>query len=283
MQKQITIMLEDSLDSATPQQKIVARYMIEHFRDGINQNAKIIAAEIGVSEATVIRYVKSLGFETYSDFRNHIIRQEKAIVENKLNFSDITGTENEIEVIEKMAHRWNNTIAESVNISDTEALKNIVNLIHDAKVLFVYSNGFSNWAAMDLANIFRLFGKHVEMVDDIDFLHNLLLLHNTDKLLIAMSKSGEDPKFNPIIRLCHDQNLTIVGITGNTKSTLAVNSKYILKTLSGNPLYPLRDSGMTILSQLFITHSIYHLYTLMYFQEGVENWDKIRQHMSNIF
>jgi len=283
MNRQINLMFEDSIPNVSHQQKMVAQYMLKNFQRGINKNARIIGNEIGVSEATVIRYIKSLGFSTYSEFRDYLIRSEKQMINQKVSISNVDGSENEREVLAKMANRWKHVLDEVEDKIDVGELMGTVMAIRESTTIYIYSTLFSKHVADDFANIFLLFGKHVQQVSDPHYLKSLVLVDEGPKMLIVISKTGEDPKVNPVLRLCRQLQMPIVAITSNIKSTLGINSDYILKTLNGNPDYPLRDSGTTLLSQMFVVHSIYHLYSLRFFDEGEALWNKVRGSLIDLF
>ncbi|MDR3242286.1 MAG: MurR/RpiR family transcriptional regulator [Lactobacillaceae bacterium] len=283
MNRQINLMFEDSIPNVSHQQKMVAQYMLKNFQRGINKNARTIGNEIGVSEATVIRYIKSLGFQTYSEFRDYLIRYEKQMINQKVSISNVDGSENEREVLAKMSTRWKHVMDEVEDKIDVGELMGTVMAIRETKTIYIYSTLFSKHVADDFANIFLLFGKQVQHVTDPHYLKSLILVNEEPKMIIVISKTGEDPKINPVLRLARQMQMPIVAITSNTKSTLGINSDYILKTLNGNPDYPLRDSGTTLLSQMFVVHSIYHLYSLSFFDEGEALWNKVRGSLIDLF
>ncbi len=64
--------LSSAYNSLPPSQRKVAEYVFHHLNDAILSNTMQIAKKAGVSEATVIRCVNSLGFASFSEFKRII-------------------------------------------------------------------------------------------------------------------------------------------------------------------------------------------------------------------
>lgn len=68
------IRLQDAIQNAqlTKTQKIIAKYIIDHFSDVCFMTSTEIAMNLGVSESSVIRFSRSLGFAGFMDFQKNL-------------------------------------------------------------------------------------------------------------------------------------------------------------------------------------------------------------------
>ena len=59
----------------TKTQKMIARFILDHSSDACFMTSTDIAARLGVSESSVIRFSRSLGFQGFMDFQK-ALRQD---------------------------------------------------------------------------------------------------------------------------------------------------------------------------------------------------------------
>lgn len=64
--------LEDSLRDATPASQMLATYFLSNFKDLPFETAASVAAKVGVSEATVGRFCRSIGYRHFKELKGAI-------------------------------------------------------------------------------------------------------------------------------------------------------------------------------------------------------------------
>ncbi len=62
--------ISNKLDSLTPKARILGNYIIQNPSKAVFMTTKGLAQTCDISEATVVRFVSTLGYEGYSDFQN---------------------------------------------------------------------------------------------------------------------------------------------------------------------------------------------------------------------
>jgi len=62
--------ISNKLDSLTPKAQILGNYIIQNPSKAVFMTTKELAQTCDISEATVVRFVSTLGYEGYSDFQN---------------------------------------------------------------------------------------------------------------------------------------------------------------------------------------------------------------------
>lgn len=68
--KSVTELIHSS--SLTKTQKMIARYILDNYSDACFMTSTDIATELGVSESSVIRFSRSLGFNGFMDFQKEL-------------------------------------------------------------------------------------------------------------------------------------------------------------------------------------------------------------------
>lgn len=61
--------------SFTKNQKKIAQYCIDHQSQICRKTLREVAVEVGVSEVTVLNFVRKLGYEGFAEFKNHVFEQ----------------------------------------------------------------------------------------------------------------------------------------------------------------------------------------------------------------
>lgn len=59
--------IQERFHQMTPKQKLLAEYISQHYDKAVFRTAKELAQDVGVSEATVIRFAVSLGYKGYPE------------------------------------------------------------------------------------------------------------------------------------------------------------------------------------------------------------------------
>lgn len=76
--------LEDRSQRLSKNQRVLAKYILEHYQGVAFSTVKQLARDAGVSEATIVRFAKALGFKGYPELQKEIRRIVRA---------DLKGTE----------------------------------------------------------------------------------------------------------------------------------------------------------------------------------------------
>lgn len=117
----------------------IAGYLLDHSGDSVGITAAVLAAETEVSEPTVVRFAKELGFEGYPEFQNAL----RSTVKNRL-----TSTER-LERLSKrqMDHMVQTTLIseiaslkETLSSTDEDKFNRIVERLLSAKKIYVVGN-----------------------------------------------------------------------------------------------------------------------------------------------
>ncbi len=100
-----------------------------------------IAAHLEVGEATFVRFCRTLGFKGFSDFKLELSIElaTKDGKDNTVLDSDITDSDNSLNIAHKLKSAINNVMDETINLLDFEQLEEAVKAISTSKsCLFIW-------------------------------------------------------------------------------------------------------------------------------------------------
>lgn len=170
-------MIEANYDSFTTVEKNVADFFLNN-REVMDFSAKAMAERLHVSEASLSRFAKKMGYTGYREF----LYLYKPVLPSE---SGYVGEE-----YGKVLHAYEEIIQKSYHLIDETQLSRIVDLIYQKKRIFVYGFGNSGLVAKEWKLRFLRLGVDVEAITE---LHEMIMNEtrvNEDSLVVGISLSG---------------------------------------------------------------------------------------------
>lgn len=238
--------------SLSQSEKIIADYVIENSDDMVNMSMMDIANVVGLSDATVLRFVRSIGFRGFSDFKialaADLIRPTEAIFE-ELDEEDDTKT-----VTMKVFQAGMQLLQDTLEHLDMQAMDAALTMIQSAKRIFLYSSGTSGGIAdWFLTRLIRL-NYNVVMNNDAHLQIIQSSLMDKDDLVIMISRSGTADNLIRAERQAIKNGAKVLSITCNAKSVLASGATV---SLTGVAKELRRDTSGSPISMLAIVDALY--------------------------
>lgn len=152
-----------------------------------------LSVSVGVSEPTIIRFVKKIGCSGYSEFKMNLMKDwgRNSVSENNVLVDlHINKDEKLEEIPQKMIGITIKALEDTLNLIDIEKYSEAINLITDANVIDVYGVGNSGSIASDIMNKLIRIGLNCRTYPD-NHVQQIYASHLTDKdVAIAISHSG---------------------------------------------------------------------------------------------
>ncbi len=177
--------LEKSFNTYSKSQKILARLIIEHYQKVAFLTIKGFADLSGTSEATIVRFIKRLGFSGYPDFQKEVRRLLRSDLKGHERFeiaSEIKKTDRDPvrEVIEKEFENLSH-LQKSI---DPAGIRNAVSAIKQANEIIVIGTRASASLACHFSfglsklnfRTTRILNVNSELFDMLDGLENYPLV-----------------------------------------------------------------------------------------------------------
>ena len=244
-----------------PSEVKVAEFVLRNIKEVSKMSIKNLADKIGVSEPTIIRFVKSIGYKGYREFKDDIIVD---IVKNKSeeNISLLHGfnlkQEDKInDVAQKTINTTIKILKETLKSISNQSLEEAINLIINAKRIGIYGVENSMGVINDLANKLLYLGLDVRFYNDI-YMQNLSANNLSEEdLAIGISYSGTSKDTVDVIKRAKNSGAKTLIITNFEKSMISNYADVVIHTSSskndiyGNAIFS-RTSQIAIVDMLYM-------------------------------
>lgn len=236
----ILSLIESFYPQLSKQEKKIADYIKIKKQDIALMSLQEITKEILVSEATITRFTRKLGFKGFIDFKLEVAREHSSIKKN------IKG-----DYIENISKNIYESINATKNLLDKKELEKAIKFIEKTKNIFVFGIGGSGLAAKELQIKFIRYGKAIicESINHFQIMYASTL--TKDDLIIAISLTGETRDLVYPVEIAKSKNCKIIAITNYVLSPLGKLADVTLLTAGRET--PL-DGGTLIskISQLYV-------------------------------
>lgn len=219
----------------------VGNFILEHSRDVIYLSISDLAEQVGVSEATVVRFCQELGFKGYQDFKIHLSQALVAPVQSldsSIELDDSAKT-----ILKKVSHTAVQTIQDSLAVISPEALEAAVEVLRRAHRILFFGCGGSAIIARDANHKFLKLGLEVLVYDDIHTSAQAASLFGPDDVLFLISYSGATKDVIDIAHLAKANQAQIIALTRFGRTPLGRVADIVLPTSSPESQY--RSEGVS--------------------------------------
>ena len=239
-------------------ERLVADLFLKHPDKVLGYTVAEAAAHAHVSEATVIRFCRTLGFEGYQDIKFQIAR-ELVVPSRSFTGEEVVEGDSSGEVMQKVFAFNVQTLQETLEVLDAAALEQASDLLDKADKILVIGVGTSGANVHDAYNkLFRL-GLNVVAQSDshLQMMEASLLGPNGAVLAITHSGRTRDPV--ETLAVARRAGAKTVVITSNPRSPVAAQADVVLLTSSRESAF----RGEAIASRLAQMSIVDALYTLI--------------------
>lgn len=215
-----------------------------------------LAHSAGCSEATICRFAKKLGYETYSELKEEIVNSEGGKPVGIIN--SYSGDDSVKEILKKTFDLSIQALQDTYNALDLEQLEGACRALEKARFVLCVGVGDAEAVAKTIYSKLIRIGRHVNYASDTDTM-NILCAHLTkDDLLICISHSGRTRNVANVASRARKKGATVIAITNFPMSQLAKRADYSLFTASfaesfNGEIISKRIAEMCIVEAMFIS------------------------------
>jgi DNA-binding MurR/RpiR family transcriptional regulator len=211
-----------------PQQKKLADYFLSHLRELPFQTTSEISMETGVSEPTVIRFVRLLGYKGFVDFRDQLQSKFLKDFGPSERFQKVTGfTKNIEDIANSMLKMETHNLRETRKGMDLGQIEKIVRAIIAARTNYIIGLRTSSGAAYVLGRILSHILPNVSTIldGDVRMYENLRTVGKQD-VLITISYPRYLKNTVEGLQFASLRKATTIAITDSKLSPTAQMSTY---------------------------------------------------------
>lgn len=238
----------------------IASYFIENNQNIINKTISELSQEIGVSESTIFKFVKKIGYEGFQDFKISLATNYKEEDQPSIKpnfFSDITEDDSLNDIFQKVIIpkiKFLEYLLETIN---EELIEEAVEMIHQADTLFFSGVGGSSVIAYDSFHKFLRTEFQCQFISDFNLQLTYSKKIDNNSLAFLFSHSGSTKEIIELGSSLKKNGAKIISLTGNYGTPLeklsdisfvvsSEESALRSQTLSSRILY------MTIIDILYV-------------------------------
>lgn len=179
---------------------------------------KDIKESLFISNATIIRTCKKLGYNTFNELKYAFIQSKKEKMEEEAGFSDFSLL---VEVIKK-------DILTTLELVDEQTVNIICESILNARRIFSVGTGSSSQVAAEFNRKLKLIDLWSNDYQDQFSIERIPQIVTKDDVVVVFSLSGEVTDTNETLIKAKQQGAKVIAVTNMGENTL--------KTLSDIPL-----------------------------------------------
>lgn len=266
--------LKTTYNTLTNSEKKVGDYILSHAQETIHMSLAEVAAKSSVSDATALRFSRSLGYSGWFELKIALIR---ALSENRSDSAHdprISSSEpgNERELFQHIVQKSKTTLDETLSAFHTDTFIAILDMLQKAERIMIIGSGTSGPIAHELYNrLFRL-GLYCTVETDgiLQVMHASLLRPND--VLFVISQSGDSGSITRTAGVAKRNGVPVIAITGSRVSPLANLCDRILLSICHEPT---PETITSRIAQQAIVHTLYTALSLRIGEQSKENEERI--------
>jgi RpiR family carbohydrate utilization transcriptional regulator len=194
-----------------------------------------VAAAAAVSEATVMRFCRILGFKGFQDFKIALAR-EMVIPSARLH--EVVSAENDGAIIRKVFQTNSAALQDTLEILEIEAVHEAAQLLHKARQIIVIGVSGSGPAVAYTGNRLLILGLKAYMYTDFYLMLMAVSLLSREDVVLAISNLGTTREILETVGIAREREARVICITNNSLSPLARTSAPALITASREMTMP---------------------------------------------
>lgn len=278
MNIQLTDRIKQNAGSFSKGQRLIARYIEEHYDKVAFMTASKLGSVVGVSESTVVRFATEIGYSGYPALQTamqEMIRNRMTSVQRL----EMTSSNYPVEcLLDASLDQDIDIIRHTKETISHEEFYKAVDALVDAKSIYIIGAGSSLAMASFLAHYFSLIFESVHLIDATSEAHILQQMVHIGEgdAIVGISFPRYSRKVAKSLKYASDRKALVVGLTDSMLSPLAEYAKYVL--LAKSDMVSFVDSlvgPLALINALIVTIAIRKKGDVIRTLRNLENiWDE---------
>ena len=204
----------------------VAQFILEKAPEVVHASISELAEKIGVSEPTIIRFCRGVGFKGFQDFKIYIA--QSIIPGVRTIHESLDGSEHAPDLVKKVFDSNIAAIRGTFETLDFQAIDETVDRLTNASKIIFYGLGGSGVVAMDGFHKFFRIGIPCEWFNDSHMAVMAASMLDKAGVFIAISHSGASLDVVKALETAEESGATTVAIVSHLRSPVSNSAKYSL-------------------------------------------------------
>ncbi|WP_027094575.1 MurR/RpiR family transcriptional regulator [Cohnella thermotolerans] len=225
----ILIKIRDMRDSLTPVEKLVADAILANVEEVPHLSVKGLAQLSKTSDASVLRFCKTMG---YSGYRSFIVSISASLgsmeEEDKDEYTDIQPGDDLPVIIANIARNNAKSIEDTLSVIDRKEVERAVNALRNCNRIALFGIGASGLVCKDAEQKFSRINKICHAYTDGHSQLTAATLLGKGDVAIFVSNSGSTIDILDSLDIANKNRATTIAITKYNRSELADKSNIVL-------------------------------------------------------
>ena len=226
-------------DVLPKKQRTLCNYLVINYVEAGMMTVAELAQKSGVGTTTVMRLIKTLGYENYSDFKHELLnlslmRTSTSYRGVKQSFKSAAQT-SESNLLNHLWMETNHTIENIITPKNAQQIEKAVDLMLSASAVYFLGLRSSRAAAYYLEDtISRFYPKTRQLSHEPDFLYDRILRMPADSALVVFSIWPCTKTTIEAADLAHQNGVPVILITNTLLNPIARYAEVVIDTNSVN-------------------------------------------------
>lgn len=208
-----SLLIKQSMESMTESEKKIAEYILNNDCEIYMLSAAELAAQTGTSGASVIRFVKKIGFEGFQEFKIALAKNDASEPETESDYDYIDTNDTIKEIISKTGKSNIKTIEDTLALLNEKQVEEAVEAIQNAKNIYLFGVGASALIAMDFQYKLVRINRNAHMHLDSHMQLAMAAHIEPEDLAIGISYSGKTKEVYSALLKAKERDAKCISIT----------------------------------------------------------------------
>ncbi|HEX9883358.1 MAG TPA: MurR/RpiR family transcriptional regulator [Desulfobaccales bacterium] len=237
-----------------------------------------VAAAAGVSEATVMRFCRTLGFKGFQDFKIALARE--LVTSPQYTPEEVGSDDGPVAIVRQVFQSGSAALQDTLQLLDAEAVQEAAQALLQARRALIVGLDDAAPLVSYAVNRFFLLGIDAHGYTDGYNLLTAVSLAGPEDVLLAISYLGGTREVVEAAQLARDAGATVIAVTNNSLAPLSRVSDLVLVTASGETS-PQQGGMASFQCNAFVINCLFALMVQARPQQVQENNAKIDKVISN--
>lgn len=240
--------IKHASEQLTNSERKVASYIELNPQSVIQMTLSEFAQACGVSEATIVRFIRKIGFETFQELKFSLAKDEHQSYQ--VDESSIAPTDSPADVLRKVTAGAIKTIQNTYGVTNLDEYVRLAHAVRSARRIEIYGVGSSGAVAQLLQYKLIRSGYNAVALTDPHMQSFSASLLSAKDLAIAISQSGSTKDTVDTLEIAKEHGAVTAAITDHRNSPIAKFASIIIETFSSeNPIDT--AAGRSVLAQVY--------------------------------
>lgn len=231
MEKSVLETIRSEYSRLPTAERKIADFILEHPTEINDKNISQLAKLVNVSDATVVRFCKHLGYKGFHQFTIFLANENGKIAEERKAHEELLKSEDSVS---RILRRYTQEIFEIRHELNSGLLIHCAELIRNSTFVHIIAVGNTNPLAQYMHfKMERLGVRSTAEISPEGFLNQVNLAERSD-VVLAISQSGSSKQIVEGVRLAKKRDIRTIAVTTSAISPLSDLSDYILSSGSGH-------------------------------------------------